>query len=220
MFMESNRKCVVCDNELDGNRRKFCNTRCSNKYKYDNNKEILNANSYARQIGKYRYRKFKLIELRGNKGCESCGYIKNIGALDFHHIDPFDKKFTLDSRTLSNRSWASILEEFSKCIILCANCHREHHNPELEFTDRGLFKEISERELKPIAKCIDCDKEVGSKAVRCFDCNCISSRSIPRPSIEILLEELSTSSYVAVGKKYGVSDNAIRKWVKKETLSN
>lgn len=218
MFMISNKKCIVCEGELNGNRRKFCSTSCNNKYKYFNNKELLNSNSYARQVAKYRYRKFKLIELRGNKGCENCGYINNIGALDFHHIN--NKEFTLDSRTLSNKSWCSILEEFSKCVILCSNCHREHHNPELKFLDRGLFNEISEKELKPINKCVDCNSKIDSKALRCFKCNCINSRTIVRPSIAILLEEISISSYLAVGRKYGVSDNSIRKWIKKENLSN
>ena len=30
----------------------------------------------------------------------------------------------------------------------------------------------------------------------------------------ILLREIAETSYVAVGRKYGVSDNAIRKWVR------
>jgi transposase-like protein len=28
------------------------------------------------------------------------------------------------------------------------------------------------------------------------------------------LEEIEATSYVAVGRKYGVSDNAVRKWVR------
>lgn len=39
-------------------------------------------------------------------------------------------------------------------------------------------------------------------------------RSTKRPPRDILLSELNSCSYVAVGKKYGVSDNAVRKWVK------
>lgn len=40
------------------------------------------------------------------------------------------------------------------------------------------------------------------------------TRRVERPSYERLLEEIAASSYVAVGRKYGVSDNAIRKWVR------
>ena len=39
-------------------------------------------------------------------------------------------------------------------------------------------------------------------------------RRIERPPHEQLLEEIATTSYTAVGRKYGVSDNAIRKWVR------
>ncbi len=35
-----------------------------------------------------------------------------------------------------------------------------------------------------------------------------------RPSYEQLMEEIETLGYVAVGCKYGVSDNAVRKWVR------
>jgi hypothetical protein len=39
-------------------------------------------------------------------------------------------------------------------------------------------------------------------------------RVVERPPYEELMEELRNSSYVAVGRKYGVSDNAVRKWVR------
>jgi len=40
------------------------------------------------------------------------------------------------------------------------------------------------------------------------------SRKVDRPPYEQLLEEIEATSYVAVGRKYGVSDNAVRKWVR------
>lgn len=40
------------------------------------------------------------------------------------------------------------------------------------------------------------------------------TRKVERPSYEQLLAEIEESSYVAVGRKYGVSDNAVRKWVR------
>jgi hypothetical protein len=41
-----------------------------------------------------------------------------------------------------------------------------------------------------------------------------SRRKVPRPSSEQLNQDLQTMSYCAVGRKYGVSDNAVRKWVR------
>lgn len=43
----------------------------------------------------------------------------------------------------------------------------------------------------------------------------IEARKIEWPSREILIELVRTMSYVSIGKKYGVSDNAVRKWCKK-----
>jgi transposase-like protein len=37
---------------------------------------------------------------------------------------------------------------------------------------------------------------------------------VSRPSYEQLLDDLQTMSFVAVGRKYGVSDNAVRKWLR------
>ena len=39
-------------------------------------------------------------------------------------------------------------------------------------------------------------------------------RRVERPPFEQLKAEIAASSYLAVGRKYGVSDNAIRKWVR------
>jgi hypothetical protein len=37
---------------------------------------------------------------------------------------------------------------------------------------------------------------------------------VERPPYEQLRREVEESSYLAVGRKYGVSDNAIRKWLR------
>lgn len=39
-------------------------------------------------------------------------------------------------------------------------------------------------------------------------------RKVERPPYEQLLEEIEATGYLAVGRKYGVSDNAVRKWVR------
>jgi hypothetical protein len=39
-------------------------------------------------------------------------------------------------------------------------------------------------------------------------------RKVPRPSYEQLMADVKTMSIVAVGRKYGVSDNAVRKWIR------
>jgi len=39
-------------------------------------------------------------------------------------------------------------------------------------------------------------------------------RKVERPDINVLLDEIKELGYSATGRKYGVSDNAIRKWIK------
>ena len=65
-----------------------------------------------------------LLEEHGGR-CSKCGYDKCEAALEFHHLDPEGKDFTLAT---TSKSLAAIREEAKKCILVCANCHRELHN--------------------------------------------------------------------------------------------
>ena len=86
----------------------------------------MNPNSYKKQCERALKRKLELIEHKGGK-CEKCGYDKNIAAFDFHHVNPENKEFHLDARHLSNTNIEKLIKECNKCILLCANCHREFH---------------------------------------------------------------------------------------------
>jgi len=65
------------------------------------------------------------IEYKGGK-CELCGYDKCAQAMDFHHLDPNKKDFGVSADGLT-RAWPKVKNELDKCVILCANCHREIH---------------------------------------------------------------------------------------------
>jgi hypothetical protein len=83
---------------------------------------------------------------------------------------------------------------------------------------------------RPIRRCKRCDKEFVAKyrghRYCSQECGLRRDRSelrgIPNPDIskverpprEQLLAEIEATSYLAVGRKYGVSDNAVRKWVR------
>jgi transposase-like protein len=54
--------------------------------------------------------------------CLLCGYDEYVGALQFHHLDPAQKKFGLSGRGLT-RSLERMRAEAQKCVLLCANCH-------------------------------------------------------------------------------------------------
>ena len=65
------------------------------------------------------------IDLSGGK-CLLCGYQRCPEALEFHHRDEGGKDFSISDKGYS-RSWARVRAEIAKCVLLCANCHREVH---------------------------------------------------------------------------------------------
>lgn len=69
--------------------------------------------------------KAELIKYKGGK-CEICGYDKCNQALDFHHLNPEEKDFNI-SQSYTYKNLAKLKLEVDKCILVCANCHREIH---------------------------------------------------------------------------------------------
>jgi hypothetical protein len=69
--------------------------------------------------------KMMAIAYKGGR-CETCGYNKCVEALEFHHKDPTQKDFGIGANT-HNKAWVVIQAELDKCLMLCANCHREEH---------------------------------------------------------------------------------------------
>jgi endogenous inhibitor of DNA gyrase (YacG/DUF329 family) len=113
--------CIMCGKPLSGRQSKYCSRSCKNK----------DLQSYEAQKRRGLERKRQLIEEAGGR-CSICGYQKNIAALVFHNADSSKKDFKLDMRSLSNRKFIAVQDEIQKCILLCANCHAEIHNPHLD----------------------------------------------------------------------------------------
>jgi len=109
--------CVKCGKKLAENNRSGMCKNCKPPAKTRN----------ASVIEWRRRKKLILIEYKGGK-CERCGYDKYIGALDFHHKIPSEKDFSISNRNI--RSIEKYKKEVDKCILLCANCHREIHEEE------------------------------------------------------------------------------------------
>jgi len=114
-------------------RRKYC-LDCSpfgsgNTRNLETPKKSDSDRYYKWQKNARRERKEKLVEIMGGKCCK-CGYNKCIKALEFHHKDPNTKNSK--SRSFGDRGmltkWKTLIEESKKCILVCANCHREIHN--------------------------------------------------------------------------------------------
>jgi hypothetical protein len=114
--------CSVCAKPLSGRQTKYCSQKC----------KTHELSSYPQQKQRRFIRKLELIKRAGG-ACANCGYSTNTAAFHFHHVDPTKKSFLLDSRAIVNRPLESVLEEFANCILLCANCHAELHNPDMQY---------------------------------------------------------------------------------------
>ena len=101
-------------------------------------KNFLSESNY-RHVKKRRSKlKEELVKYKGGK-CQICGYDKCIEALEFHHLNNDEKDFTISSYL--NLSIDKLKSEVDKCILVCANCHREIHHKENEEK-----KEITKKE--------------------------------------------------------------------------
>lgn len=96
--------------------------------------------------------KERLVEYKGGK-CEICGYNKCITALEFHHLNPKEKEFGIGNNDIL--SFERNKQEADKCILVCANCHREIHyreallkQKEVEEKEKEIFKEILQNRNK------------------------------------------------------------------------
>lgn len=187
---------------------KFCSNLCQQRYRHQSIiKKWKNGESASKgSIKKY------LIEKYGEK-CTRCGwcekneFTKNI-PLDMEHIDgnPYNNK-----------------EE--NLTLLCPNCHSltasyKGANKGNGRKERSKYyhnsDKISQRR-KEKKYCNGCgvEQKWKTKSGLCKACHSIKLRKVNRPSKKILLEEIEKNSYISVGKKYGVSDNTIRKWLTK-----
>ena len=66
--------------------------------------------------------------------------------------------------------------------------------------------------------CVDCGKLINNRSQRCKECEHKRQRKIEWPQRDELKDLIRTQSFSAIGKRYNVSDNAIRKWCKNYEL--
>ena len=96
---------------------------------------------------------------------------------------------------------------------VCPNCNQQ--------LDTTGYKQMRV-EQKPEKKyyCLHCGKEItrSSNSGLCIECSNLQSRVCERPSRQELKNLIRTTSFTKIGKMFGVSDNAIRKWCLAEKL--
>ena len=164
-------------------------------------------------------RKREIVDIMGGC-CSLCGYHNDETALELHHINQEDKEFSFNKYGSYPR-YEILIPELQKCILLCANCHREVHNSkkgiELQSSfnlEKALYYKSQVRGGEVHEKyCIDCGKVLSNnRATRCDACEKIRQRVVERPSREELKELIRNKPFTQIGEQFHVSDNSIRKW--------
>ena len=84
-----------------------------------------------------RRRKLRAFAHMGSK-CAGCGRDGPAALFEFHHRDAAKKDFGLSESGIPHR-WEKVVAELEKCVMLCANCHREVHAGVRELDDDHLL---------------------------------------------------------------------------------
>ncbi len=111
--------CKACYSAREKQRRK------DNPEKYKQAQIRHKENKTKRVIGLSYQEKRKVLDTtKREKGCYFCSEDTPI-CLDFHHRDMEQKEFTVSK--CFHKEISILLEEISKCEVVCANCHRKLH---------------------------------------------------------------------------------------------
>lgn len=161
--------------------------------------------------------KHKAIEYKGGK-CLICGYNKCEWALEFHHINPNEKDFNF-SHDGFMKSIDKIKTELDKTILVCSNCHREIHcgliNVDEYVNKQHINEQAFDKEKHAKRYCKVCGKELNNDSKLYCSVECYrKDRKSKKPSYEELMKKIEELNYnfLALGRFYNVSDNAVRKW--------
>lgn len=90
--------------------------------------------------------------------------------------------------------------------FLCPNCHSQ--------SDTFAGKKLKGKRKDATRDFCSCGAQKYAYAKMCDKCSSVAQRKVLRPSYDELLDNIKKLGYSATGRLYGVSDNAIRKWLK------
>ena len=140
--------------------------------------------------------------------CQICGYNRCNKALEFHHLNAQEKDFTISK--VANRSWDSLEKELKKCILVCANCHREIHDGMInndflsssfnEDKSREIRSKIEEQKYGRKYYCEKCGMELKDKQSFCPICKINISGKIQKPDRDTLKVLIRTLPFTHIAK--------------------
>ena len=125
--------------DFNGSRRRLlaevdkCDLLCANCHRLRHASVLVVPDRY---VQRRRELKLRAIACMGG-ACFGCSKVGPPSLYEFHHWNANEKEFGIgeDGKV---RVWAKIVAELAKCVMLCANCHREVHAGVREIDQRPL----------------------------------------------------------------------------------
>ena len=166
--------------------------------------------------------KDRIINAMGGK-CQICGYSKCSEALELHHIDPNEKELSFSKIRANPKSWATVVAELRKSILLCAICHREIHYGLVTLPDTyQKFDEIYSDYRGAITEdryCKVCETKLTLQQDSCCSRECLHKSMLDRPGRDFgfdwsNLYDLKFNqklTNVAIAEIIGCSETSVRK---------
>jgi hypothetical protein len=184
-----------------------------------------NKDNYSKEPGTKTAIKQKLIRERGHQ-CQKC-----------KHTTWLDLPITLELEHVDGNNCNN---EDNNLLLLCPNCHAQTKtwrrvkssflpNPKLICPECDGPKQYRSKHCR---KCSDsiknacsenfcsCGENISSKAKQCVKCVHVKQQRTVWPPVEELLVRLrdNKESYTSVRKSLGVSDNSVRKYLRKHGI--
>ena len=153
---------------------------------------LVEKSSYNRNSLKKRLYKEGLKK----KKCELCGQTEEWKG----------KKISL---ILDHKNGVNNDNRIDNLQIVCPNC-----NATLDTHCSKNGSKYNYNQVEECKKYCSCGKKMSKGSDKCLECYALSQRKVVRPEYDILIKEIKETGYTGTGRKYGVSDNAIRKWKK------
>jgi len=96
-------------------------------------------------------------ERKAERGCQQCG-VDTPSCLDLHHTDPETRERAVGKLITHGYGRERLEEEFARCTVLCANCHRREHQ---EVATEGVHGWVhAHKAARGCARCDEADPVV------------------------------------------------------------
>lgn len=147
------------------------------------------------------------------------GYNQTLGGSGFHGITEEKLNNIINDLENTDISFNEIALKYGihLATIRKINLGKYYNNSQKQYPLRKNYQDYIGEIHVPNGHCYKCGKNISFSALYCRDCFKILYRKIAvRPSAEELFKILkdNNGNFSLVGRQFGVSDNAIRKWCK------